>query len=741
MSTLSRVRDFLLLRDLPANRPLPSAPSEVRTAYGSLPPSWSTGKAQWPQQNIPTFINDGYGKVVTVFRGVMHVSNAIASAPLRVYLDTGGGQREEQEDHPLRRLMLRPNYLMSGTSLMAFIGIMLNVAGFCVLEKDRSEAGRVVGLWPLRSDWLKAIPRAYAPPDWEIRVPGHDPHILDARDVIVLTYSDHPNIYTTYTGLGPLSVILREVGIDNVMTDFLKVFFDSGAMPRYALIPRDKDVEYSQAEADAIKANWMQRYGGLMRSVEPAFLAGIEDVKEIGFDLNEMAYEGLRNLTDARICMGLGVPPILVGAPIGLERATYSNYEQARTAFYQDTVQPLWARIDDALTHNLLPDFEDRPGYELGFDTSDVPALQADVTPTWTRSGAAIAQGWATVNDGRREVGLPPVVGGDVFLRSLVTVEVPAVAEQKQRSNGHAIDVQVREIKPAALGAGALYRLPMERRATLASAAKATIQRLGERFAPILQTFFKEQGERVTAEATRSSAREDGVSSKVQRWRYWSEWHVVARDDPNSTETPEQIADHATRDVAAIQWSEEEDLLREVMQKLHITAGEAAALSVSELTGIAIAFDVSNPFVREVLRELAKRIVGINETTRDQVRKIVGDALDEGVSIDQLADRLRGLFNETYVSRSMSISRTESMVSYNKATVLGYQQSGVVGMVEMADSTTHCEDYGASDGLSCCDRNGLITSLDQADRHIQAEHPMGSLCLLPVLSGPALGEE
>jgi hypothetical protein len=59
--------------------------------------------------------------------------------------------------------------------------------------------------------------------------------------------------------------------------------------------------------------------------------------------------------------------------------------------------------------------------------------------------------------------------------------------------------------------------------------------------------------------------------------------------------------------------------------------------------------------------------------------------------------------------------------------------------VECLDNPNHTEGYGASDGLSCAERNGTITELDAADIHIFAEHPNGTLAISPVLVTP-LGE-
>ena len=57
----------------------------------------------------------------------------------------------------------------------------------------------------------------------------------------------------------------------------------------------------------------------------------------------------------------------------------------------------------------------------------------------------------------------------------------------------------------------------------------------------------------------------------------------------------------------------------------------------------------------------------------------------------------------------------------------------------MVDNPDHPEDYGASDGLTCADRDGMVVNIGQMDTHVDAEHPNGSLAFIPILSTP-LGE-
>jgi phage portal protein BeeE len=100
-------------------------------------------------------------------------------------------------------------------------------------------------------------------------------------------------------------------------------------------------------------------YGGFQNWTKTVLLHGGLDYKTIGSNIEEFAYPQLRALTETHICSVFGVPPIVAGIQAGIDASTYSNYEQARKAFFEDTVQALWSRLDGALTRGLLSEFTD----------------------------------------------------------------------------------------------------------------------------------------------------------------------------------------------------------------------------------------------------------------------------------------------------------------------------------------------------------------------------------------------
>jgi HK97 family phage portal protein len=703
-------------------QPPPMNPVELRSAGGAVPPS-QRDRPTWPRANVAAFNADGYARVPVVFACVNAQARAISAASAKVYEERPGGQRDEIADHPLRRLLRAPNPAMSEAEFWVLLWSLVAVAGFTVVEKVRSPAGRVVELWPLRPDWLRPILREQRAPDWEYRVPGHlKPFVLKSEDAIPVTYG--PSLTLDPTGLAPIAVALRQVGIEASMTDFVKLFFEKGATPQYALT-FNADVELDQARANLIKAMWTQRYGGYENWVEPALLESVSDVKRIGLDFDEMAYPELHAITQLDICAAFGVPPQMVGLKIALEVGAYENYANARRQFYEDTVSPLWARIDGAFSRGLLPDFDARPNVALEFDTTNIPALATDEKAKWDRATAALGAGGITLDQFLAEIGQPELPGGKgkvLYVPFSVTVTPladlgappeplppatnppPALPSgEEDEDDDQPPGVPAKGTGRGAISVRVLYPLPPERKAAFVTTHRQAMAKLARFGAPKLRAFWKAQGERIAAEAVKSALVPD------------------------------------RRDVAAIDWDDELRLLTQTLGSFHDLNGKTAFAGVAKQLGVGIDWDLANPNVRRLLSDLATRIVGVHNQTRNDVRQIVGDALDEGVTLQELSDRLKSLFVESYRSRAMTVARTETMTAYSKASVLAYDESGVVASVEIADNPAHDADYGASDGLTCASRNGLIVPLGQADRHIEAEHPNGSLVCLPVLATP-LGE-
>jgi HK97 family phage portal protein len=622
-------------------------------------PVWQTGTTQ-------RYVAEGYNKAPVVFACTLAIADAVATAPIVVVQTDGNGETTPATDSDLQRLLNRPNPSMDQAEFMQAVSVIAALSGFCVIEKERNALGQIVALWPLRSDWVRPIPREQSAPAWEYRVPGRQtPLVLEPEDVAVHTHAPDPNM--GYMGTAPMAVAFRELGIENAMTDFLKAFFDRGALPVYGIIPKTQIT--NQEQADAFRQRLVGRYGGALRSAEPMLLTGVEDVKRLGFDFDELAYPQLRSLSETSICTAYRVPPMLIGVQAGLDASTYSNYKQAIRFFYETAIVSLWRRLDGALSRSLVPEYDDTGTLSIEFDTGAVSALQDDENALWARATAALQARGISTHTFQRIIGVEPH-GDDVFLQSFSTTPVP-VSDGRQRSR---MTGRVEPLAPKSLPQGRSvramaydseeHRQRWEQRLTLT-------ERWEQRFAEGCSALMEEQRQDVQAGLVSGgrSVREIDITEPFDREAWVGRFAVT---------------------------------MRPIVQNI-IT--EQAQLAADEV-GYTIAFDVQDPnVIRAMERQLQRFAESVNDTTWDALKASLAEGINAGEGIGQLAERVDAVMIDRIRSSKEVIARTEVNQAANSGTYLSWSQSGVVKgkqwLAALDDRTrqSHVEAHGQIVGL------------------------------------------
>jgi HK97 family phage portal protein len=398
------------------------------TAYDIIP-TWQTTTPSYPISNFLGNVLHGYRKSELIFTCISKKAEMCAAPRLLVY---DKKTNKELPDHPLRQLIKRPNPYMTEFDFFAWCVMMFDLAGRAYFEKVRSGAGRIVQMWPLRVDWVKPIPSA----DkfigvYEYWVPGRERAFLDPDTILDFKIPDPLNMYE---GLAPTSVAGRVGDVDNAATDYLKLFFEKGAVP-------PGYIKTTQKLDDKVRKKMQKRftewYGGFRNWLTPLVLDRDADYERMGLTGKEMQFEKLDARSESRICMVLKVPPILIGAKVGLDRSTFSNSESAQKFMWFNTMQPIFKRIADELNNDLAPNFGSN--IELRWDFSQVAALQEELNEVWKRNTEAFKAGGITRNDMRAALGLPLDATGDVYLRPLNVEEVPAKILRKSGSHDHSL--------------------------------------------------------------------------------------------------------------------------------------------------------------------------------------------------------------------------------------------------------------------------------------------------------------
>jgi len=369
------------------------------------------GRAVWSPRRFDSFAEEGYRKNVIGFRAINLVTRAAASVPWRLFR-RGRAGAAALPAHPLLDLLRRPNPMMAQSEFVEAVSGFLLLAGNSFIEAVHGGAG-VRELWPLRPDRVKVIagttglPQGYvfslggAERRWEA-----DP--LTGRSPILHLKSFNP--LDDWYGMSPIEAAAYAIDQRNESDKWNMALLQNGARPSGALVYEPKDgatANLSDTQFARLKDEIAQQYGGARNAGRPMLLDGGLSWQEMSLSPKDMDFLESRNAASRDVAQVFGVPPQLLGIP---GDNTYSNYQEARLALWEDTVIPLLRHLRDELNGWLAPAFGE--GLELDVDLDEVPALALRREKIWGRLQAA---DFLTVNEKRQAAGFAPVVGGDTI--------------------------------------------------------------------------------------------------------------------------------------------------------------------------------------------------------------------------------------------------------------------------------------------------------------------------------------
>lgn len=373
----------------------------------------------------------------------------------RLLVETRKNDREWSEDpgHPLRRLLMRPNPRMDEAAFMRAAIVSMDIANVFYAEKVRSGARAVVELWPLNPAEVKEKKKRNADGTEEITHyewgSGRAKKDIKLEDMLVR------KDWELGDPLSPLAVAMGSADADSAQTDFVRAFFNNAGVPSGILTIKGRSID--EIESQMIKAQWRAKYGrGLGHQHDIAVLDQNAEYQKIGAGLDELESETVRGITESRICMAFGVPPLIVYAYVGLLRATYSNLKEAWAGFWDATMSPLLKDWRAFFTWNLLTDFVDEElilaeRLRLNWDLSQVAALQEDVDAVHKRERDALTAGAVTIDEYRAAIGKAPhpdkAVGAiNPYLIRMVAGAVPTNGSAESAAALPAPSVTVEEV-------------------------------------------------------------------------------------------------------------------------------------------------------------------------------------------------------------------------------------------------------------------------------------------------------
>lgn len=378
----------------------------------------------------PEVSNDRLGRTLSrnelVYACVGVLGDSVAEPMLKVERRDGSSETYAPLlDHPLHRLLMRPNEHMDTAQFFRAYVVSRFIYGRFFAEKLYSPAGAIIGLNPLdprkmkyKTDTNEAGHTVITAWEWK---DGGQTVTFKVEDLLIwepLDWVEPP----------AAAVALGSVDSDDAQTDYVRAFFNNAGVPS-GLLTVDRQLD--QPKVDRIKSNWRAAYGRSSgKQHDLAVLDKGAVYQRIGANLDELQSETVRSVTESRICMAFRVPPLIIYSYSGLLRATYANLPAAYRGFWDLRMRPLLKDIASWLAMTLLESFEGRERVlsgqvRLRWDLSDVAALQEDEDAKHVRANRDLMSGGILINEYREQVGLDPDPEGNYYLRRMGFVAVP----------------------------------------------------------------------------------------------------------------------------------------------------------------------------------------------------------------------------------------------------------------------------------------------------------------------------
>lgn len=359
------------------------------------------GQAVWSARDYKAFSDEAYRKNVVAYQAVNRIADAVASVRWTLWK----GETEIIE-HDVLKLLARPNPGQSGAQyIQAKIGyLLLSGNGY---EERVKVGGSVRELYQLRPDRMKIIPGTSGFPQGYVYEIGGRKHQWDVDPATLDSDVRHIRMFNPlddWYGLSPVEASSYSIDQHNEAMKWMQALLQNGARPSGALVVKGGET-LSDESFNRLKAQVDDQHSGARNAGRPMMLEGGLEWQEMGLSPTDMGMNETKNAAARDIALGFGVPPQLLGIP---GDNTYSNYQEARLAFWEDTVIPIldWIAQDwsEWLTGGEL---------QVKPDVDQVPAIVEKRQVLWDMADKATD---LTINERRELKGFKPIDGGDVLL-------------------------------------------------------------------------------------------------------------------------------------------------------------------------------------------------------------------------------------------------------------------------------------------------------------------------------------
>ncbi|UJX47169.1 phage portal protein [Xanthobacter sp. YC-JY1] len=233
-------------------------------------------------------------------------------------------------------------------------------------------------------------------------------------------------------GRSPVSLARESIGLALTLDAHAARLFGNGARPSGVLTVKGKT---SPDAIRKIREAWHLAHGG-SNSGKTAIIEGETEYAPLTMTSVDAQFLELTRFQVLQIARAFRVPVTMLQ---DLERATWSNMEQAGREFLVYCLEPWLRALEGALGRALFTAEERASGLRTVFDRDDL--TRADIGARATAYSSLIASRVLSPNEARRWEGLPPYEGGDAFANPNTGANQPGASAPEDTGRVAEVDV------------------------------------------------------------------------------------------------------------------------------------------------------------------------------------------------------------------------------------------------------------------------------------------------------------
>jgi len=384
--------------------------------------SWISKKLPIETKSNPYSDSSFFGKTSNTFAGIAVTpdsairhndvytcvrikSEALGQIPILLYRQQDNIKYQITSGREFNIFTLRPNPYQTWQDFTEMYVAALELRGNFFAEIKRNKYGNVYEIVPFRfqgsiSVNMNSFGQVYYTYSTNGLKSGTATKTYQANSILHIKL----NSLDGYRGMSPISYAAQTIGSAIAGETHAANLFTNGARPS-AVLETDESFGDDFEIVERLRKQWNDLHKGAANAGKTAILENGLTYKAIQMSAVDSQLIEQRKFSREQISSIFRVPIHMLNAAAGMK---YNTIEQNNISFFRDALMPLATKLENAI-NIILP-----VAHSIKFDQKSF--IRGDRTSQVSNVKNEISMGTMSINEGRIELGLEPIDGGDVFV-------------------------------------------------------------------------------------------------------------------------------------------------------------------------------------------------------------------------------------------------------------------------------------------------------------------------------------